>query len=428
MKCRRFRRLMLVPIGLVSVPVVAWSLIVMIAPTDWARVHLVSALEHASGRSVGLDSLSICLGGGVDLENLKIGAPGGLGDPWLEAAKVHLDLSLSRLLFGRVDATDLDVERARLRVLRREDGSLELADLVRAPRAATQSAASESSGPSRLRVHLHDAQVEIVDEPTHSRVRLERVDGQGLWEEGRNVEAALNGFVNQGTFELTGSLDRAPGRPSFEGQVRASGVELDGGLAILRYLVPVLAGESPSVSGVMKMEMYLRGEGDTCERLRKTLVGHGRIAIDPIELEGTELLAEVERTIAVPQKSRVASLNSDFAVGDGRVSTNRLALHLAKAPVVITGWTDFDGRLDYRMGLDRLADRVPDRARRLLADLEIDLEGLSTLRLSGTVDDLTVTVSSQNPDAGAAVDELLDASDKQRLKQIGQSLRDRFLR
>jgi AsmA protein len=115
-------------------------------------------------------------------------------------------------------------------------------------------------------------------------------------------------------------------------------------------------------------------------------------------------------------------------VGDGRVSTNRLALHLAKAPVVITGWTDFDGRLDYRMGLDRLADRVPDRARRLLADLEIDLEGLSTLRLSGTVDDLTVTVSSQDPDVGAAVDQLLGGHDKQQLKKIGQSLRDRFLR
>ncbi len=428
MKCRRFRRLMLVPIGILSVPVVAWCLIVMIAPTDWARVHLASALERASGRSVGLESLSICLGGGVDLVNLRIGAPGGLVDPWLEAAKVHLDLSLSRLVFGRVDVSNLDVERANLRVLRRADGSLELADLVRSSRPASSSTAAESPGPSNLRIQLHDARVEIVDEPTHSRVTLERVEGQGLWEDGKNVEAALNGSVNRGTFELTGSLDRAPGRPSFEGQVRADGVEIDGGLAILRYLVPVLAGASPSVSGVMKMEMYLRGEGDDCDRLRETLVGHGRIAIDPIELEGTDLLAEVERTITIPLKSRVASLNSDFSVGGSRVTTNRLALHMAKTPVLITGWTDFDGRLDYRMGLDRLGDRVPDRARRLLADLEIDIEGLSTLRLSGTVDDLTVTVSSQNPDSGAAVDELLNGSDKQRLKQIGQTLRDRFLR
>ena len=428
MKCRRFRRLLLLPIGMVLAPVVVWCLIVMIAPTDWARVHLVSVLERASGRSVGLESLSICLGGGVDLVNLKIGAPGGLGDPWLEASKVHLDLSLSQLVFGRLDATDLEVEQARLRVLRRADGSLELADLIRPSRPVAPSNAAESCGPSTLRFHLTGAEVEIVDEPTHSRVTLERVEGQGLWEAGKNVDAALNGFVNQGTFELTGSLDRAPGWPSFEGEVRADGVELDDGMSVLRYLVPVLAGATPKVNGVMKMEMYLSGEGETCERIRETLVGRGRIAIDPIELEGTELLAEVERTITLPQTSRVASLNSDFTVGDGRVTTNRLALHMAKTPVVITGWTDFDGRLDYRMGLDRLNDRVPDRARQLLAELEIDLEGLSTLRLSGTLDDLTVSVSSQDPDAGAAVDRLLDGTDKQRLKRLGQSLRDRFLR
>jgi len=428
MKCRRFRRLMLVPIGIALLPVVVWSLIVVVAPTDWARVHLVSVLERTSGRSVGLESLSICLGGGVDLVNLKIGAPGGLGDPWLEAAKVHLDLSLSSLLFGKLDATDLEVEQARLRVLRRADGSLELADLVRPSKTGSGSTAAEASGPSNLQFRLNGAEVLIVDEPTRSRVTLERVNGEGLWEDGKNINASLNGYVNEGQFQLTGSLDRTPGRPSFEGQFRADAVGLDDGMSVLRYLVPVLAGASPKVSGVLNMEMYLRGDGDTCERLRETLLGHGQIAIDPIELEGTELLAEVERRITIPRKSRVASLNTDFSVRNGRVTTKRLALNMAKTPLVITGWTDFDGRLDYRMGLDGLADRVPDRARRLLADLDVDLEGLSTLRLSGTVDDLTVTVSSQNPDASSAVDRLLEGRDKQRLKMIGQELRNKLLR
>ena len=160
----------------------------------------------------------------------------------------------------------------------------------------------------------------------------------------------------------------------------------------------------------------------------ETLLGHGQIGIDPIELEGTALLAEVERKITIPRKSRVASLNSDFAVKNGRVTTKRLALNMARTPIVIAGWTDFDGRLDYRMGLEGFADRVPDRARRLLAELDVDLEGLSTLRLSGTVDDLTVTVSSKNPGVGSAVDHLLDGQDKQRLKMIGQELRDKLLR
>lgn len=428
MRCRRFRRLMLIPPGIALLPVVAWFLICSLAPTEWARVHLASVLERASGRSVGLESLSICLGGGVDLVNLKIGAPGGLADPWLEASKVHLNLSLSKLLFGKLDATDLDIDRPRLRVLRRADGTLELADLVRPSRSASPSAEPEGREPSNLQFRLHDAEVQLVDEPTNSRVTLQNVDGEGLWEGGRSINATVTGSVNGGPFQLTGALDRLPGRPSFEGQFRADAVQLDDGMAVLRYLVPVLAGASPKVGGVLKMDMYLHGEGETCERLRETVVGHGQIAIDPIELDGTELLAEVERTIAIPKKSRVASLHSDFAVKNGRVNTRRLALNMAKAPLVISGWTDFDGRLDYRMGLEGLSDRVPQRARQLLANLDVDWEGLSTLRLSGTVDDLTVTVSSQDPDAGSAIDRLLDPHEKQRLKMIGQELRDRILR
>ncbi|MDR3618683.1 MAG: AsmA-like C-terminal region-containing protein [Paludisphaera borealis] len=428
MKCRRFRRLMLIPVGIALLPALVWSLIVVVAPTDWARVHLVSVLERASGRSVGLESLSICLGGGVDLVNLKIGAPGGLADPWMEAGKVHLDLSLPSLLFGKLDATDLEIENARLRVLRRADGSLELADLVRSSSPAPQSTASEPCGPSSLKFRLQGAEVQVVDEPTHSHVTLERVNGEGLWEDGKNINGTLNGYVNEGPFQLTGSLDRTPGRPSFEGQFRADSVQLDDGMSILRYLVPVLAGTSTKVGGVLTMEMYLRGEGDTCERLRETLLGHGQITIDPIELEGTELLAEVERNIAIPRRSRVASLNSDFAVKNGRVTSKRLALNMAKTPLVITGWTDFDGRLDYRMSLEGLADRVPDRARRLLADLDVDLDGLSTLRLSGTVDDLTVSLTTPKPGPSSAVNHLLDRQDKQRLKMIGQELRDKLFR
>jgi AsmA protein len=419
---------MLIPLGIALLPVVAWIAIVLAAPTEWARVRLATVLEHASGRSVGLESLSICLGGGVDMVNLKIGAPGGLADPWLEAGRVHLDLSLLRLLFGAFDATDLEVEHARLRVLRRQDGSLELADLVRSERPDHASTSDQPAGPVSLPFHLRDVQVEVVDEPTRSRVTLSRVNGDGTWSGGKNVNANLDGWVNNGKFQLNGALDRTPGRPSFEGQMRAEGVQLDDGLAILLYFVPVLAGTSPNVGGVLKMEMYLRGEGDARDRLRQTLLGHGQIAIDPIDLDGTELLEEVERTVTIPKKNRIASLHSDFSIKGGRVTTRRLTLNMAKAPLVISGWTDFDGRLDYRIGLEGLADRVPSRARELLANLELDLEGLSTLRQSGTVDDLTVTVSSKAQDAGSSIDKLLDRQGGERLKLIGQELRDRLLR
>jgi AsmA protein len=418
---------MFILLGIALIPLAAWCLIVAAAPTDWARRHLIAILERRSGRSVGLESLSMCFGGGVDLVNLKIGSPGGLADPWLETNKVHLNVNPLRFVIGWLDATDLEIVGARLRVQRRADGSLELADLVRAPRPS-KPGASESRLGGRLRFRLQDARIHLLDEPTRSSVTLEHVEGEGVWEDGKNVNATLYGFVNGGPFQLAGSLDRTPGRPSFEGRFNADRVRLDDGMAVLRYLVPVLAGASPTFGGVLKMEMYLRGEGETVGRLRETLLGHGLITIDPIELEKTELLEEVERAVTLLGRSRVASLNTDFAVRQGRVTTRRLALQMAKAPLVIAGWTDFDGKLDYRMGLEGLADRVPDRARRLLSQLDVDLDALSTLRLSGTVDDLTVSLTARNAGPSSSLDGALDKQDVQRLKLIGQELRDKLLR
>ena len=429
MKCRWFRRLLLILVGITLTPLLIWSLVVVVAPTNWARSRVIAALERSSGRSVDLSRLTLCFGGGLDLEALRIGAPGSKADPWLTAEKVHLDLGVFRLLCGRLDATSLDVDGLEMRVRRRADGTFELADLVRAQEQAPSEAGSGASrGPTSLQIHVRRGRAHLIDEPTQTDIVLEDVTGEGTWEEGRTITGTLNGKVNQGAVQLSGSLNRIPGRPSFEGQLWADRVVLDDGMAFLRYLVPVMAGAAPRIQGDLTMEMYLRGDGETRDLLRETLVGHGRIIIDPIHLDGTELLSEVEKSITLPTRSRVGSLKSDVTVKEGRVTTSKLSLNIAKAPLIISGWTDFDGRLDYRMRLDGIVDRVPSRARQFLADLDLDLDALSSLRLSGTVDDLDVSVMGRGAGASPSADGVIAPTDRQRLKMLGQELRDKLRR
>lgn len=430
MKCRWFRRLLLVPIGVVATPALLWCLIVLVAPTNWARKHVAAALERSSGRSVDLDSLAVCFTGGIDLKNLRIGAPESADDPWLVAEKVHLDVGVFQIITGSLDATALDVDGLDLRVRRREDGTFELADLVHSgePVEPVESAEPKGSGPTNLQIVVKRARIRVIDEPTRTDVFLENVNGEGTWEEGRTIAGTMSGEVNGGEFQFSGSLLRVPGRPVFEGRLWADRVVLDDGMAFLRYLVPVLAGATPKVRGDVTMEMYLRGDGETREMLRQTLVGHGRILIDPIQLDGSELLSEVEKSVPLPSRGRVGSLRTDVAVKDGRVHTQRLALNIAKAPLIIAGWTDFDGNLDYRMSLDGIADRVPPKARQILADLDLDVAALSSLQLHGTVDDLQVSVLGHAPGAGSALDRIVAPPDKEKLKLLGRELRERLLR
>ena len=45
--------------------------------------------------------------------------------------------------------------------------------------------------------------------------------------------------------------------------------------------------------------------------------------------------------------------------------------------MTLAGWTGFDGHIDYRINLKGLTDRLPDKARRLLGDLNVDLGSLT---------------------------------------------------
>jgi AsmA protein len=430
MKRRRFCRLgLLISGGILLTPVLLWVLIVLIAPTNWARGHVIAALQRASGRSVQLDDLDVCLGGGIELTGLRIGAPSAIGDPWLETRRVQIDVSPIQLLCGKFEPTYLEVEGGSLRVLRREDGTFELADLVRSQGTRSPGLSTEPHrcGPSKLKAKLSKIHVVLIDQPTRTQLRFRDVEGEGNWEGERAFVATLSGQLNEGSFQFTAHLDRSNGEPTFEGQFRASDVGLDQGMNALRYLVPVLAGAPGQLQGRLAMDVYLRGHGATREMLGKTLVGHGKIELDPINLEETPLLVELRRLVERPSAAKLGSVRSDFVIQSGRITTDHLTLTAGRVPIAVSGWTDMDGRLDYQVKLEGISERVGDKARRFLSGLDIDLKFLTSLRLSGNVDRVAISLNP-GADGRSTIDQVLSPDDREKLRVLGQRLRDRVLR
>jgi hypothetical protein len=431
MTSRRFCRLgLLIAFGVLLLPAILWLLIVVVAPTNWARKHVIAALERASGRSVQLDDLDVCVTGGIELAGLRIGAPQAVSDPWLDVGRVRIDVSLWQLLCGRFEPTYLEAERATLRVLRRGDGTLELYDLVRTEpdRDSSTTAAPHRCGPTKLKAKLHETRIVLVDEPTQTQLVFDGVDGDGAWEGAGALFATLSGHMNQGPFAFTVHLDHSGGQLNFEGQFRASEVVLEPGMNALRYLVPVLAGAPGQVQGRLGLDIYLRGRGETRELLGRSLLGRGRLALDPVELQGTPLLVEYSKIAGLPPAGTVGSIQSDFEVKEGKVVTDHLTLTAGRVPIVLSGWTSFDGRLDYQAKLDGLVDRVSDQARKFISGLDLDLEKLTSLHLEGTVDRVTIRVTGFGADGRSPLDRMLTPDDRQRLKVLGRQFRDKLLR
>src|SRR5271155_3210803 len=75
MKSCRVRLFLSILVGIILIPPLLWIGVVLIAPTGWAKRQVVASLEARTHRSVRLESLSVCLLGGIQLVNLEIGSP-----------------------------------------------------------------------------------------------------------------------------------------------------------------------------------------------------------------------------------------------------------------------------------------------------------------------------------------------------------------
>ena len=91
----------------------------------------------------------------------------------------------------------------------------------------------------------------------------------------------------------------------------------------------------------------------------------------------------------------------------------------------MSGWTDLDGHLDYHMKIQGLNDRLPDRARRLLGDLKVDVGSLTSLTLRGTLNQMVVQLNGMPTRWPGFRDVKLNRDDRDKLKLLGRQLRDK---
>jgi AsmA protein len=148
------------------------------------------------------------------------------------------------------------------------------------------------------------------------------------------------------------------------------------------------------------------------------------VTIAPIQLDGSPLVADLAELLELPPRDRIGSVRSEFTVGKGRIATDRLSINVGPVPILLAGWTDFDGHIDYQVNQNAVVRKLPQKARSLLADLQLDLDQLVALRVQGTLENLTVRVEGTPGDQ----DPSRQADDRKRLRELGRRLRDRILK
>ena len=201
-------------------------------------------------------------------------------------------------------------------------------------------------------------------------------------------------------------------------------------MRLLRYAVPVLSGSSLDLKGQLATEIYVQGKGTTWDTLSRTLAGYGLVAIKPVDLEGSTVVAELSKIADLKRQDGVAAIKTDFVISNRRVTTDHFVLEVGRVPVALSGWTDFDGKLDYRISLAGLDARLPEQARRFLGDVNVDLRTLKVLTLKGSVNQMVVQLNGISLDrnflreAGIKIKK----DDREKLRVLGKKLLDELVR
>ena len=405
-------------VGALLLPVLLWAGILLIVPTEHARVKIVEALSRASGRTVRLSAVRLGVCGGVRLEGLEIAETAHTADPWLKAETLALDLSILQLVSGQLLPKEIRAEGVSLRVHRRADGSLEFGDLIPGtrPRSTDSRDPGDDSDVPEVAFKISRAHVSIHDDPSDTRLELIALDAQGTWQRDAVALSSAKAQLNGGSVELRGALDRSAIGPSVEGTFKANA---------LSYVAPVLANAPPSFDGRLKLELILKGRCGSSQELARTAKGEGRMVVEPITLEGSTFVAELARATHISPSERVGSVTSNFEIGDNRVTSKNLTINVSRVPVVLVGWTSFDGQVDYQLKTDQLTQKIAKETHGLLDELAFDLSGLATLRLRGDLHHLVWTVPDPTVSARGGQDE---ERLEDRFRQIGRHLKDRILR
>jgi AsmA-like C-terminal region len=415
-----------IPLGVLLLPPLAWTLALAIFPTGWARSRVVARLEAVSGRPVTLGSLRIGVLGGITLRDVTVAAPANPSDPWLKASQARLDVSLAQLLFGRIDPSELTLDGLTLRVHRRADGTYELADSnAIAPTDADDSTVSDATEPPSLRFGLTNARISLIDEPTATRMEITEMAGRGVWEDKRATIDSVQGTLNGGRLELAAQLDRSGAKPSYEARLRVEKVELDSGLKLLAYIAPFGVEDSSGLQGNLDLNVYVRGTGLGRDDLRRTLIGQGTQTLEPVRLDRSPLVAELATALNLSETGQVGSVKSTFAIKGGRITTDDLTVDFARFPWILSGWTDFDGRLDYRLKAEQLVTaRLPGGVRELQPELGGDPNGEGVVAITGSLDRASLSIDGKSLRAVVGTSE----GRENKLRDLTRRMRERVLR
>lgn len=176
--------------------------------------------------------------------------------------------------------------------------------------------------------------------------------------------------LNEGTGSLSASADLKEEKPPLVFDLKLSEVRINQNMGLLAYIVPVLAARDGKISGKLNMAFSAKGKGLSWQDdLSKNLNGQGDINITDGYINGGMITGQIFETVGMKKEYAFDSITTKFVISDSKISNDDISVNGRDFNIGLSGWTSFDGRLEYSADAETLSKHVGSDVRKVLGSL-----------------------------------------------------------
>ena len=171
----------------------------------------------------------------------------------------------------------------------------------------------------------------------------------------KDFSFALNG----GPCTVLASADLKEEKPPLIFDMKLSDANINQNMDILAYIVPVLAAPEGKLSGKLNMQFKAKGNGlNWKDDLSKSLTGEGDIEIKDGYIKGGKVTSKILKAVGGRGEYEFEKITTRFVIEDSKIINDDISVNGKEFDIGLSGWTSFDGRIEYSADAEALGKHL----------------------------------------------------------------------
>ncbi len=177
--------------------------------------------------------------------------------------------------------------------------------------------------------------------------------------------------LNEGTGTVTASVNLKEEKSPVVFDMKLSDVNINQDMDVLAYIVPILAAPEGKMTGKLNMGFNANGNGlNWKDDLSKSLKGEGHIDIKEGYIKGGKVTSKILNILGGEGgEYEFSQITTKFVISDSKIYNDDISVNGEEFDIGLSGWTAFDGRLEYSANAEALSKYVGRDAKRILQNM-----------------------------------------------------------